>query len=395
MNYESTDFLTTSITELKLPIYLALDGHACHPPAELALGDSLMVLGLLRNYGKPVKLHFNPLPALLPLLQRHPLVKEICPPGASNGLAVRAVAVPRSGRAQTWHATTIFNWAVPALPVDKLYANPIMAHSLYYRLNRQDDWPSIMLDDSAQTLRPLLARHKPTLVLFPFNPGRADAGWQDESWWVELADGLRAAFNLVAIGAHNYGQLAQVVDAVLPFAASESTLMNLAWLISKAHGFIGRDGGLSHLAAGVNSNIVTVWDSMASYRYWAGSRGHHIIFSNPKLFRHPPRVTAQSLCQNFPVVQYTDSNGLPIKVEMPASQILYEAKAQELLGGMANLASLLMGQMEKDHDQAGVSQWMSKPQLKIDFYRQSLGFAQKAINRKLALGHNWVVPLSA
>lgn len=390
------EFTDHDIKELNLPIYITLANGQCRPPARLALGDSLMVLGLLRNYGRPVELFFNPMPALLPLLQNHPLIKTLHSPEADSDNHLHKVPQPRSGRPATWQAKTNFLLPTAKAPIDQVKANPILAHSLYYKLPRQEDWPSIMLDNSANILATMLSKNKPSLLLFPFNPGRADANWQDEDWWLELSRRLKPDFHLIAVGANNYGLLSREMDALLPMSAPESTLMNLAWLAQKAHGFIGRDGGLAHLASAVNRNLVIIWDSMSSYRYWAGRRGHHVLLSNPVLFRFPQRLqmNLDFLLKNYRQISYVNDKGQSLSVHMPTEPAAYQQQAIELFGSMENLHNIVASSLEQKIEQQAVRGWMSDSLLKNNFYKQSQDFTIQAINCRLAEGKNWVAPYS-
>jgi hypothetical protein len=386
--------LRNSITGLDLPIYITLDGNQCRPPGRLALGDSLMLLGLVRNYGRPVRLFMDPLPAVLPLLNRHPLIKEVLPPLPDSNRHLQKVAVGRSGRAETWHSRTVFKWDIPVWPLDKIRANPILAHSMYYQLRRRDDWPSVMPDDSASVLRGMLSRRKPALAVFPLNPGRADAFWQDEAWWLRLFAQLKNKFRLLGVGAQDYGSLAAALDAALPLQAPESSLPNIAWLISNCAGFIGRDGGLAHLATAVNHNVLTVWDSMGSYRYWAGSRSRHIVMSNPYIFRYPQagRLNPDDLYRDCRKIQFVDGGGRAALVEMPADPRQYDEKARQIFGGIQNLAALILGQREQQSDAAGVEDWMRIPAVREDFYQQSLEFAVQAVSAQQSPGAAWIAP---
>ena len=388
-------FLRNTVESLDLPIYIELRGDKCRPPGRLAMGDTLMVLGLLRNYGKPVTLYLDPPAIMRPLLEAHPLIRDIAAPQDNHNDNVQMVKVARSGRPATWYAKKTFNLKFGVVAVDKIRANPVLAHSLYYQLPRQDDWPSIMVDAKAGSLNGLLSRQKPNLVVFPFNPGRQDAFWQDEEWWWQLLRMLKDDFCLIAIGAKNYGRLSNILDAGLSMEDPASSLMNLAWLLHKAHGFIGRDGGPAHLATALNPNTVTIWDSMASYRFWAGSRGHHVLMSNPYLFRYPQagRLSLEDLHREYLQINYVNAAGQPSTAHMPAdSASEYNRQAVQIFGSLENLAAIVLNQREQTHDRFGAQGWLADAGLKQAFYAQSLDFTKAAIKGLLQPGHNWVAP---
>jgi len=388
--------LRNTVERLSVPIYIDLQEDACIPPAgRLALGDTLMVLGIIRNQGRPVRLHLEPPEGLRELVEGHPLVAELAPPAPErNRLDVRALPVGRSGRKVTWVSTTIHQIELPVLPVDQVRANPVLAHSLYYRLPRQDDRPSLHLAlERPRLLAGLLGRGRPTLVVYPLNPGRGDSFWHEPGWWRRLLRELSRDFYLVAVGAPDYGELAEVVDAVLPMDDAASTLGELAALIGQAAGFLGRDGGLVHLAAAVQTNLVTVWDSMMAYRFWAGSTGHHLLMCNPYGFRYPQtcRLTRFDIKQGVRVVQVPTPEGGMREVELPREG--YSQRVKELFGSWDQFIRVVLAQQEVEMEREAVAAWMGQEELRERVYQQSLAFAAAALRGQVPRGANWVVPV--
>ncbi|MBI5520996.1 MAG: hypothetical protein HY910_00100 [Desulfarculus sp.] len=89
--------LRNTVERLDLPIHLDLSPSECHPPEGLALGDTLMLLGLIRNQGRPLRMYMDPGPTR-PLLEGHPLVRELLPPGQpSQRFKLHRVPVGRAG----------------------------------------------------------------------------------------------------------------------------------------------------------------------------------------------------------------------------------------------------------------------------------------------------------
>ncbi|MCB2184819.1 MAG: hypothetical protein KQJ78_00270 [Deltaproteobacteria bacterium] len=382
-----------TVEYLDLPLYCELTPEECRPPARLALGDTLMVLGLLRNLGRPLALCLDPGPQR-ELVEAHPLVRELRPPtDEPPAWAVRAVAQPSSGRAITWVSDSVHRLKVPVCPVDQVRANPVLAHSLHYGLDNLDDRPSVFVDPARPPqLAGLLSSRRPTLVLFPFNPGRADHYWQDEAWWRALARGLKDAYALVAVGAAAYGELAAEVDATLSLEDPASTLPDLAWLLSRAAGFAGRDGGLSHLALAVCPRSLVVWDSMAAYRFWAGRTAGHLIFSNPYTFRYPQtmRLTRGDLLENVPEVTLPGPDGAPRQVPLP--QQGYFKKVEELFGSVAAFQAFVLRDMESRQERNAVEAWFNVPRSREMVYRQSLDFARRFLGGGVPRGLGWVAP---
>ena len=384
--------LRNTVEHLELPLYIDLSPEACLAPPGLALGDTLMVLGLIRNQGRPLTLHLDPGPDLRPLVESHPLVRELAPPRQSPRFNLRRLPVGRSGRCFTWVSDQTYRLEVPVAPLDQIKANPILAHSLYYRLENLDDRPSLLVEPREHSpLAGLLSRRQPNLVLYPVNPGRADTYWQGLDWWQRLLERLAGDFHLVGVGADDYGDLP--LDARLARSDPASTLVELAWLISRAQVFAGRDGGLSHLATAVNQRVMVVWDSMASYRYWAGRSGHHLVMSNPYTFRYPQsmRVTLDDLRQHVRVLSLPDGQGGVRELVLP--QEGYEQRAVELFGSLEAFMQAVVTSWEIEDDRAGVENWMAQPELKEAFYAQSLEFAEQVIRGRAAAGVNWVAPV--
>jgi hypothetical protein len=386
--------LRNTVEHLDLPIYIDLAGNECHPPPRLALGDTLMVLGLLRNQGRPVKLFFNPANTR-ELVEGHPLVKEMLPPqeGASR-LKVDQVPVARSGRLASWVSNTTHRLRLPVLPLDKVHANPILAHSLYYKLENRDDRPSVFLDPARPArLQGLLSKGKPNLAVFPLNPGRALDLWQDVEWWSRLLKDLAKEYALIGVGAKDYHGLEDLLDQTLVMGDPASTLPDLAWLFSQVHGFLGRDGGLYHLAAAVNPRLTVVWDSMASYRYWAGSVGHHIVMSNPYGYRYPQamRMNLDDLLHAVRSVRMVAADGAATVREIPPGAT--EKDLADIFGSVEAFRNVAMTHLEVEEDRQGVRAWFDREETKARFYEQSLAFAAAAVRGKAPAGANWVVPV--
>lgn len=372
------------------PIYIGLEEDRCRPPANLALGDTLMVLGLIRNQGRPLRLFLDPGPAR-ELVESHPLVRElVLDPAADGGPVIQALPVARFGRAVTWVSAATLRLPQGVRPVDQLRANPILAHSLHYGLEISDDRPSVFVDPARPPrLAGLLSHNRPNLVVYPLHGGRADSLWQDQAWWASLLRRLRPDFHLVAVGAPDYGELTGEVDVCLPSDHPDSTLLDLAWLLGRAAGFVGREGGLAHLAAATNPRRVLIWDSMASYRFWAGSGGHHLLFCNPYTFRYPQtcrldRGQLRAMLAKL-TAQAEDDPAL--------AQAGWEERANALAGGEEQLTRMVLIWREVEEERRAMAAWREDPEQRRRIEAQSLDFAQRALRGGLAAGENWVAPV--
>lgn len=385
--------LRTTVESLKMPIFIEVDGDDLRAPPNLAMGDTLMVLGLLRNLARPMRLHMEG--SFAHLAHSSPLVRDmVTPPEPFKKLAVRSLPVSRYGRRVSWVTDIFREVKFPVLPVDKIKANHVLVHSQYYNLSREDDRPGYTIPaDHSPALRGLLSAHKPTVVIFPLNQGRGQNNWQDSQWWVRLTQLLRPAHHVVAVGTDDYGELTDEVDEFLRSDDPSSTLPDLAWLFQSAAGYIGRDGGLSHLASAVSRGCVVVWDAMTSYRCWASHSGHHLLMSNPYGHRYPQthRLTVEDLKRHFTRFSLPAPDGAMRNIELP--QEGYEDKAAEYFGSFDNFARTILTQLEADEDRAGVERWVQNAAHKERFYQESVEFAHKALTGQLKKGANWVAPL--
>ena len=382
--------LRNTVEFLDCPIYVGLEEDRCRPPANLALGDTLMVLGLIRNQGRPLRLFMDPGPAR-ELVESHPLVRElVLSPEEGAAPAIQALPVARFGRAVTWVSAATLRLPQGVRPVDQLRANPILAHSLHYRLEVRDDRPSVFVDPARPPrLAGLLSRNRPNLVVYPLHGGRSDSLWQDRQWWVTLLRHLRPDFHLVAVGAPDYGALAAEVDVCLPSDHPDSTLLDLAWLLGRVAGFLGREGGLAHLAAAMNPRRVLVWDSMASYRFWAGSGGHHLLFCNPYTFRYPQTCRLDRGQLRAMLAQMTAQ----VENDPALVSASWEERANALAGGEEQLTRLVLIWREMEEERRAMAAWREDPEQRRRIEAQSLDFAQRAVRGRLAAGENWVAPV--
>lgn len=386
--------LRNTITHVDCPIYLGLDGDVCRPPKGLAIGDTLMLLGLLRNHGRAVKLHLDPGP-LRPLVQAHPMVSELALPSNQLPDEVRRVAVRRFGRDLSWYSDQVQRINFPVQPLDRIRVNPILGHSICYKLESHNDRPGgFVLPDQPPALAALLAKNKPTVVLYPINPGRKEPFWADLNWWRGLMQILAKDFALVLVGAPDYGDLASMADAVLPSDDPASRLEDITALIAKAHGFVGVDGGISHLATAVNDRMVIVWDAMTSFRHWASAHSHHIVMSNPHGFRYPQsrRLDLDDMKRHFRSLEIPDGKGNTKRVELPEEG--FRQAAKKVFGSLNQYAMTVQALREVNEERGCVQGWMASPQLKDHFYRQSLGLARAALLDQAPPGANWIAQVS-
>ena len=385
--------LRNTIEHLDLPIFMELEGDDFRAPENLALGDTLMVLGVLRNLRRPVRLHLKT--PHVDLLSAHPQISSLAdPPQPMRNMQVTSLPVPRRGRTLSFGSSLSHRLKLPVLPVDQIRANPVYAHSLYHKLPSLDDRPGVYPDESGPfMLKGLLAGQKPCLVIYPVNPGRKNPYWQDEAWWAALLANLRPEYHIVAVGADDYGPFAQMADAVLPRSDPASRLPELARLFKAARAFVGRDGGLCHLASAAGARTIILWDSMSSYRFWANRAASNLIFSNPYGFRYPQalRLTLEDMRTHYRKVSLPGPDGAMQDIELPPEG--FKQKVRELFGNLDKFGSRLQEMREEKEDRAGVELWLQRPELKKAFYARSREFALGAISGGVKPGQNWVAPL--
>ncbi len=385
--------LRNTVELLDLPIYFEIDGDDCRAPANLALGDTLMLLGFIRNLGRPVRLHTGQ--GYKGLISSHPQVTELVdPPEAPRSLDLVEVPLSRHGRNISFGSKTNYKLTLPVLPVDRIHANPTLAHSLHYQLANRDDRPGVYLDYTRPfALKGLLSKQKPNLIIYPFNPGRRDYNWQDPAWWRELLTALHRDWCIIAVGAHSYEPLDDLLDASLPMGDPASTLPDLGRLFQTAHAFAGRDGGLAHLAAGICQKAAVIWDSMLSYRFWACRKVNNLVMSNAYGFRYPQaqRLTKDDMRTYFSTIEVQQPNGATRKLELPAEGFF--PKVREIYGSLEAFAAQIQIQREAEEDRAGVRFWYENAELKEIFYKQGQEFVRQAVEGSLHKEQNLVAPV--
>ncbi|MBI4798468.1 MAG: hypothetical protein HY794_07000 [Desulfarculus sp.] len=362
--------LRNTITELVAPIYVELGPDHCHPPSNMALGDSLMMLGLIQNQGRRVRLLMDPGP-WRDLVESHPLVAEVAaPPGEPERLGWYAVPVAKDGRGQVFLARESFTFGVPVLPVDQIRSNPVAAHSAYYRLANTSDRPGAFVDPQRPlALAGLLSKGRPTLVVYPLNPGRADPFWQDMAWWRQLLGRLKERFALVAVGADDYGELGEVLDFGLPKSDPASRLVDLAALMGAAAGCLARD----------------------SYRLWASATARHLVFSNPYLMRYPQANRVLDSDYNQLLTRFSMA-GLGLQEGNLPPQAALEV-LKRLFGSELNVRRNLMTLRERNAESQSVAYWRDQPQLRERYHQESMDLACRALTGQVAPGGAWVAPV--
>ena len=385
--------LRNTVEHLDLPIYMELDGPDLRLPSNLALGDTLMALGFLRNLDRKVRLHLDS--AHLELLKGHPLIAELVnPPQPLRKLGLTSLPVARRGRSASFGSNTNHRLQLPVLPVDQIRANPVYSHSLYYQLPNLDDRPGLFIDDSKPfQLKSLLGRSLPNLVIYPVNPGRSSSFWQDPDWWQGLMERIAGKYHIIAVGADGYGPWAGMADVCLAKSDPASRLPDLAKLCRAAHGFVGRDGGLAHLASAAGARTITIWDSMSSYRYWASRAGNHLLMSNPYGFRYPQalRLTLQDMKQNYRHISLNGPDGAREHIELPLQG--FKKKVRELFGDFNRYGAYIQQMREEEEDRQGVLGWLGHPEIKKKFYEKSLDFTLACLNGHTKPGINWAAPV--
>ncbi len=379
--------LRNTLTTLRLPIYMELAGDTLRLPPQLALGDLLMALGVVRNAGRPLRLALSS--PYAQLAETYPLVKELLAPEPMEAIALSTLPVARSGRSRWWSSSVTYQLKLGVVPVDMIRATPTLAHSLYYRLARTDDRPSVFVESSAAgLLKELLPRARATVVFFPFNPGRTMHYWHDPSWWTELARRLKKDYFLVAVGADDYGELAEEVDVALPKTDPASTLPALAWALARAEGFVGCDGGISQLAIAAGcKRVVVVWDSMASYRFWASASASHILLSNPYTFRYPQtrRLTPREIDAHFRCLRLPGPENREIM--LPPGPV--EEAAAAVAGSYEAYVRMVLGVLEVEEERACIRQWLAQAGTRQSVYEATWAFALKALTSPTPA--TWVV----
>jgi heptosyltransferase I len=107
-------------------------------------------------------------------------------------------------------------------------------------------------------LRVAAAERKSGYVVLLTMTSRADKLWPDERW-IELARALRRPTILPWGSAAEHARARRIADAVGGTVPSRMDLQELARLFGAAHGVIGLDTGLTHLAAALGKPTVGIY----------------------------------------------------------------------------------------------------------------------------------------
>ncbi|HKO18187.1 MAG TPA: glycosyltransferase family 9 protein [Acidobacteriaceae bacterium] len=130
-------------------------------------------------------------------------------------------------------------------------------------------------DDDLRHARELLARVGPERAFIAIHPA---SNWQSKTWfperWANLADQLAQRYegHIIFVGASADGayvsEIARLMQSPAISLAGETTLPQLAALLSISDLFVGTDSGPRHVAAGAGANRVILMSSQDLPERW-------------------------------------------------------------------------------------------------------------------------------
>lgn len=142
------------------------------------------------------------------------------------------------------------------------------------------------------------------LALHP-GSGSDQKNWPEESW-AELLQRLvnQTPFSLLLVGGEAEGERLQRLGAALPPArtrvAQSLPLLELANLLSRCHGFIGHDSGISHIAAALGLPALILWGATAE-SVWRPPSEKAVILRHPQgLERLPVETVLKQIGRVWP-----------------------------------------------------------------------------------------------
>ncbi len=257
-------------TKFVRPIIIHLDGNAIGliNADQFALGDNLMVTGLLRNLDRPDMEVYSPFPDLfanLPLVGKVRTANIPLPDEdrykISRDLTRRVIVFPEDIQQAVFEVDN-----AAERPLSDMVLNFIEALSIYYHAPRGDDRPWLILTDEEKRLgADILSAAKPNLILAPYKEGDQTIGYAlEDDFWGPLVEVFAKYFHVIQLGSD------RAVPGVDQFIPHRLPVRQLLAVLDGARAFIGLDGGLSHLMRALEAGkwIITIYPHFTAFSAW-------------------------------------------------------------------------------------------------------------------------------
>jgi hypothetical protein len=266
------------------PVIIHLDGDKIGliNADQFALGDNLMVTGLLRNLDRPGMEVYSPFPELfenLPLAAK--VHRENIPLPDEDRYRLRRDLSRRTIVYPADISQVVLEVDNAAeRPLSDMVLNFIEALSIHYQAPRMGDRPWLILTPEERALaEDFLSASRPTLIVAPYKEAEADLSYDlEDEFWGPLVGVFGKFFHVIQLGSDK--SLAGVDE----FIPQKLPLRQLLALLSGAKAFIGLDGGLSHLMRAFDPGkwIITVYPHFAAFSTW-GYRNSCAVVLNADL----------------------------------------------------------------------------------------------------------------
>jgi hypothetical protein len=271
-------------TRFVRPVIIHLDGDRIGliNADQFALGDNLLVTGLIRNLDRPDMQVFSPYPELfenLPLVGRvHP--ENIPLPDEDRyrlrrDLSRRTIVFP----AEINQVVLDVDNAAER-PLSDMVLNFIESLSIHYHAAKLNDRPWLVLTPEEKMLAAdFLSPARPTLVVAPYKEADQDLRYDlEDEFWGPLVGVFSQTFHVIQLGSD------RALPGVDEFIPQRLPLRQLLALLDGAKAFIGLDGGLSHLIRAFDPGkwIITIYPHFTAFSSW-GYRNSCAVVLNADL----------------------------------------------------------------------------------------------------------------
>jgi hypothetical protein len=275
---------THGFTRFVRPVIIHLDGNRIGliNADQFALGDNLMVTGLLHNLDRPDMEVFSPFPELfanLPLAAR--VRSENIPLPDEDRYRLRRDLSRRTIVYPADISQVVLEVDNAAeRPLSDMVLNFIEALSIHYHAPRLSDRPWLVLSPEERALaEDFLSPSRPTLIVAPYKEAEADLRYDlEEDFWGPLVGVFSKFFHVVQLGSD------RSLPGVDEFIPQRLPLRQLLAILDGARAFIGLDGGLAHLIRAFETGkwIITIYPHFTAFSTW-GYRGSCAVVLNADL----------------------------------------------------------------------------------------------------------------
>ena len=263
------------------PVIIHLDGDdiGLIQADRFALGDNLMVTGLIRNLGRKGLRVYSPYPELfegMPQVER--VVSENIPLPDEDRYDIRRDMTRREVVYPTdIEQVTIKIDNAAELALSSMVFNFIAAMSVHYGAPETNDRTYLTITPGEASLADdVMSREKPNLVIAPYKESDQALEYDlDEDFWAPLIEVFAKFYAVHQLGSD------RAVPGVDNFLPEKLPLRTLMAVMSRADAFLGLDGGLAHVARAFESRkrIITIYPHFTAFSAWGYKDAHSVVLN--------------------------------------------------------------------------------------------------------------------